>query len=348
VRENSEQIGLLRGEPAENARLGERFARVAEIFKRLISRQKRLTFFTQSHSQIAIILPYVVVSPAYFASSVPLGTLTQAASAFGSVQESLSVLVIIYRSMAEWAAVVERLSGFRNSLDDTESRRASDIAVTASPDAASVRIEDLSIVKPDGTPLLTSVAAQFNPGDRLLLTGPSGAGKSTLLRALAGLWPFGKGRVALPADARIMLLPQRPYFPVATLANALSYPSDKAFDEAALVDALQAVELPELAGRLQDEAHWNRILSLGEQQRLGIARALLQRPDFLFLDEATASLDEAAEAKLYALLHTRLKGATIVSIGHRSTLTALHQRHLGLEPTAQGFRVEERATQPAK
>jgi putative ATP-binding cassette transporter len=293
-------------------------------------------------------LPYIVVSPAYFASSVPLGGLTQAASAFGSVQESLSVLVIIYRSMAEWAAVVERLSGFDRSLDETERKRASDIAITADGDSASVRIEDLSISKPDGTPLLTSVAAEFHPGDRLLLTGPSGAGKSTLLRALAGLWPFGKGRVSLPADARIMLLPQRPYFPVATLANALSYPSATNFDEATLADALRTVELPELVSRLQEEAHWNRILSLGEQQRLGVARALLQQPDFLFLDEATASLDEAAEAKLYALLHTRLKGATIVSIGHRSTLAALHQRHLGLEATAQGFRVKEGAGQPAK
>jgi putative ATP-binding cassette transporter len=348
VRENSEQIGLLQGEPAESARLRERFSHVAENFKRLISRQKRLTFFTQSHAQLAIILPYIVVSPAYFSGAVPLGGLTQTASAFGSVQESLSILVTIYRSMAEWAAVVERLAGFRRSLDDAHGS-ASGIAVAPRRDVTSFRINDLSLDKPDGTPLLSSIATEFHPGDRLLLTGPSGAGKSTLLRALAGLWPFGRGRVSVPADARVMLLPQRPYFPVTTLANALSYPSDAgSFGEAALSDALQAVGLPGLTSRLQEEAHWNRILSLGEQQRLGIARALLQKPDFLFLDEATASLDEAAEAKLYGLLHARLKEATIVSIGHRGTLIPLHQRHLGLEPSSEGFRIEERPKQPAK
>jgi putative ATP-binding cassette transporter len=350
VRENSEQIGLLRGEAAENARLGERFSKVAENFKRLISRQKRLTFFTQSHSQFAIILPYIVVSPAYFSGAMPLGGLTQTASAFNSVQESLSILVTIYRYMAEWAAVVERLAGFRSSLEDAHGATASSkIAVSPGSEGAPVRIRDLSVDKPDGTPLLTSVGAEFHPGDRLLLTGPSGAGKSTLLRALAGLWPYGQGQVSLPADARIMLLPQRPYFPVTTLANALSYPSDAgSFDDATLSAALSAVELPDLAGRLHEEAHWNRILSLGEQQRLGIARALLQQPDFLFLDEATASLDEAAEAKLYGLLHTRLKGATIVSVGHRSTLTGLHDRHLGLQPDGDAFRLTERLKQPAK
>ncbi len=350
VRENSEQIGLLRGEHAENARLGDRFRSVAENFKLLISRQKRLTFFTQSHSQFAVILPYILVSPAYFAGNVQLGGLTQTASAFGSVQESLSFFVTIYRTMAEWAAIVERLAGFRRSLDEAESQAAAS-AITAAPGggATSIRIEELSLNKPDGNALLNSVATEFRPGDRLLLTGPSGAGKSTLLRAVAGLWPFGKGRVVLPPDARIMLLPQRPYFPVTTLANALSYPSDGGtFDDASLAEALNAVELPALAGRLHEEAHWNRMLSLGEQQRLGIARALLQKPDFLFLDEATASLDEEAEARLYGLLHTRLKGATIVSVGHRSTLNALHERHLGLQADGDGFRITERLKQPAK
>lgn len=349
VRENSEQIGLLRGEPAENSRLGERFASVAENFKKLISRQKRLTFFTTSHAQIALILPYVVVSPAYFAGAMQLGGLTQTASAFGSVQESLSILVTIYRQMAEWAAVVERLAGFRRSLDGAHDRMAQPgIAIAAGSESA-FRIDDLSIAKPDGTPLLSGVATEFRPGDRLLLSGPSGAGKSTLFRALAGLWPFGRGRVSLPADARVMLLPQRPYFPVTTLANALSYPSGAgAFDDEALKEALGAVGLPELIARLHEEGHWNRMLSLGEQQRLGIARALLQKPDVLFLDEATASLDEPAEAKLYGLLHGRLKAATIVSIGHRATLTQLHDRHLGLQPAAEGHRVEERPAQPVK
>lgn len=337
VRENAEQIALLRGEEAEKTRLGERFSKVVKNFMDLMSRQKKVIFVQQGHSQIAIILPYVIVSPAYFSGAVPLGTLTQTASAFNSVQESLSFFVTFYRSIAEWAAVVDRLTGFNKALDEAQAKTAaSNIAVATEADARSVRIEDLSVHRPDGTPLLAKALSEFRPREHVLVSGPSGAGKSTLFRALAGIWPFGTGRVVIPGGARIMVLPQRPYFPETTLANALSYPASGAFDDAALTDALQAVGLPSLSGRLHEDAHWNRILSLGEQQRLGVARALLQAPDYLFLDEATASLDEPSEAKLYALLHERLKATTIISIGHRSTLSALHGRHVAFEPKGEG------------
>jgi putative ATP-binding cassette transporter len=337
VRENAEQIALLRGEDAEKTRLGERFSKVVANFMELMSRQKRVIFVQQGHAQIAIVLPYVVVSPAYFSSVVPLGTLTQTASAFGSVQESLSFFVTFYRSIAEWAAVVDRLTGFNRALDDAQAMaQASNISVTAEPGIRSVRIEGLSIDRPDSKPLLASTATEFHPREHVLVSGPSGAGKSTVFRALAGLWPYGKGRVVIPEGARIMVLPQRPYFPQTTLANALSYPASDAFDDAKLADVLRAVGLPGLVTRLHEEAHWNRTLSLGEQQRLGVARALLQAPDYLFLDEATASLDEPSEAKLYGLLHERLKQTTIVSIGHRSTLTDLHGRHVVFEPHEEG------------
>jgi putative ATP-binding cassette transporter len=337
VRENAEQVALMHGEEAEKKRLGERFANVVENFMALMSRQKKVIFVQQGHSQIATILPYIIVSPAYFSGAVPLGTLTQTASAFGSVQESLSFFVTFYRSIAEWAAVVDRLTGFNRALDEAEAMAAAaQIAVAYEKDGRSIRFDELSVHRPDGTQLLAPAAAEFGPQERVLVTGPSGAGKSTLFRALAGLWPFGKGRVVIPADARVMVLPQRPYFPETTLANALSYPAAGAFDDAILAEALRAVGLPGLIGRLHDSAHWNRILSLGEQQRLGIARALLQAPDYLFLDEATASLDEPSEAKLYGLLHERLKATTIVSIGHRSTLAGLHGRHVSFEPDGDG------------
>jgi putative ATP-binding cassette transporter len=343
VRENAEQIALLRGEDAEKGRLGERFSRVVENFMALMSRQKKVIFVQQGHAQVALVLPYLVVSPAYFSGAVQLGALTQTASAFSSVQESLSFFVTFYRSIAEWAAVVDRLTGFNRALDEAQRMAsASDIAVTSDADARSIRIEDLSVNRPDGAPLLASAAATFHPRERVLVSGPSGAGKSTLFRAMAGLWPFGAGRVVIPADARIMVLPQRPYFPETTLANALSYPASGAFDDATLMEVLQAVGLPGLGGRLHEEVHWNRTLSLGEQQRLGVARALLQAPDYLFLDEATASLDEPAEARLYGLLHERLKGTTIVSIGHRSTLIGLHGRHVTFEPDGGAHKLSEK------
>jgi putative ATP-binding cassette transporter len=192
------------------------------------------------------------------------------------------------------------------------------------------------------------VQTAFGPGRNALLTGPSGSGKSTLFRAIAGVWPFGRGTIAIPKGAHVMVLPQRPYFPVATLSTAITYPAQPgAFPAQALARALDAVGLPALAPRLNEEAHWNRILSLGEQQRLAIARAILQKPDFLFLDEATASLDEASEAALYEMLRKELAGTTVISIGHRSTLTAFHDRTIALKREASEHRLIEGKAAPA-
>jgi putative ATP-binding cassette transporter len=207
---------------------------------------------------------------------------------------------------------------------------------------AGFAVEHLDVRLPDGNPVVAAHDITFAKGERVLITGPSGSGKSTLFRAITGIWPFGSGRVHVPANAKIMLIPQRPYFPVAPLAAAVSYPAQAgAFDDARVAEALVAVGLSQLVPRLHEEEHWNRMLSLGEQQRLAIARALLHAPDYLFLDEATASLDEAAEAALYRLLQERLKGATIVSIGHRSTLGAFHGRRIELVPEAAVHRVRE-------
>jgi putative ATP-binding cassette transporter len=201
---------------------------------------------------------------------------------------------------------------------------------------------------PTGRPLVAADDLAFAAGDRVLVNGPSGSGKSTLFRAIAGVWPFGTGTVLVPKDARVMMLPQRPYYPIATLAAAISYPGERGtFSDAEIDEVLTAVGFPAMAGRLEEEAHWNRMLSLGEQQRLAIARAILHAPDYLFLDEATASLDERSEAALYKLLHDRLAGTTIVSIGHRSTLAAFHRRRLELESEGDRYRVRETALQPA-
>jgi putative ATP-binding cassette transporter len=341
VRENAEQIALLDGERAERERLLGRFSKVVGNWYAIMSRTKRLTAFTQSYAQAAVIFPIVLVAPAYFANRILLGAMIQAAEAFGNVQKALSFFVSVYRSLAEWRAVVARLDGFEMSIESAAHLKSREDSIRFSKDGGEVDLEKLLVHLPNGTPQVAADGFAIRPGERVLVTGPSGAGKSTLFRAIAGIWPFGSGTISVPANAALMMLPQKPYFPIAPLHAAVAYPSEAgAFSAERIREVLNEVGLPKLAARLDEEEHWNRVLSLGEQQRLGIARALLQSPQFLFLDEATASLDEPSEAALYRLLQEKLPGTTIVSIGHRATLEAFHQRKVALARDGDHFALQ--------
>ena len=332
ARENGEQIALLRGEPAERTRLLARFGAVVENWLGIMRRTKRLTAFTASYSQAAVIFPYILVAPAYFAEKVQLGGMMQTASAFGSVQDSLSFIITSYRTIAEWQSVVQRLDGFETSIGNAAALTVTRDVIHVRPgDDGAIDLDKLVVGLPAGTPLVAADGFSIRGHERTLITGPSGAGKSTLFRAIAGVWPFGSGTIAIPPNASLMVLPQRPYFPVGSLKAAAVYPAEAdAFGDERVKEVLVAVGLTQLTGRLQEDGHWNRMLSLGEQQRLGLARALLHAPQYLFLDEATASLDEASEAALYRLLTEKLPATTVVSIGHRSTLEAFHQRNVVL------------------
>jgi putative ATP-binding cassette transporter len=344
VRENSEQIALLQGESAERQRLSERFGRVVDNWYAIMTRTKRLTALTASYSQAAVVFPYILVAPAYFADKIQLGGMMQTASAFSSVQQALSFFVSTYRTLAEWRAVVARLDGFEMAISSAAAlaTKADSIDVVSSTGSDQIDLQQLLVRLPNGKPLVSADGFSIRSHERTLVTGPSGAGKSTLFRAIAGIWPFGSGAIAVPAKATLMMLPQRPYFPVGSLKAAIVYPAEaSAFSSERVSDALISVGLPQLASQLDEEAHWNRMLSLGEQQRLGLVRALLHAPQYLFLDEATASLDEASEAALYRLLQEKLPATTIVSIGHRSTLVALHQRNVVLTRDGDRFRLQD-------
>ncbi|MFL6799519.1 MAG: ABC transporter ATP-binding protein/permease, partial [Xanthobacteraceae bacterium] len=223
TRESSEQIGLMGGERAETRRLLERFAHVIANWRAIMVRTKRLTFLTSGYQQAAIIFPYLVTSPAYFASHIQLGGMMQIVSAFGSVQEALSIIITIYRELAEWRAVIARLDGFDMAIQHGQAAAtaAPGIAITARAGEPSLQIDDLLVRLPQGRPLVTVEDIAIAPREHVLVTGPSGSGKSTLFRAIAGIWPFGTGSIAVPKGAKLLVLPQRPYFPIATLAAAV-------------------------------------------------------------------------------------------------------------------------------
>ncbi|MFG1392098.1 ABC transporter ATP-binding protein/permease [Xanthobacter agilis] len=336
VRENGEQIALLHGEAAEDRKLEGRFSRVWGNFFDLMKAQKRLTWFTAGYNQISTIFPFVVVAPAYFAGGIQLGQLMQTASAFGSVQGSFSFFVSSYVTLAEWVSVVQRLTGFEAAIARAQAQAANPaFTATAHGEGPALGLSGVEVRLPGGAPLVATGELEIGHGECVLITGPSGAGKSTLLRAIAGIWPHGEGRIARKAGQKVMVLPQKPYVPVGRLDAALAYPAPAAgVPREKAIAVLQAVGLAGLVSRLEEEALWPHVLSLGEQQRLSIARALLEAPDVLLLDEATSALDEASEAALYRLLRTALPRATFISIGHRATLRDLHDRVLHLEGDA--------------
>jgi vitamin B12/bleomycin/antimicrobial peptide transport system ATP-binding/permease protein len=330
LRENAEAVAFYGGEGRELGTFFARFVHVISNFRRLAMRRKNLMFYTFGYTQAAVIFPYLCAAPRYFSKEIQLGGLMQIAGAFDQVQTALSYVVTSYPEIAAWHAVVQRLAGFRAAMEAVQERLAQPQPIAVSREGEGVEVDDLDLDLPDGRRLLQSVDAAVEPGGSLLLVGPTGTGKSTLLRAIAGLWPFGKGRVRL-GRKRAMFLPQRSYVPLGSLRNALLYPDEgEHADDARLRRALEAVGLGGLTGELDTVDNWTQRLSLGEQQRLAVARVLLAEPETVFLDEATSALDEAGEALLYRLLREAPWHPALVSVGHRSTLREFHDRVLDL------------------
>jgi putative ATP-binding cassette transporter len=327
LRENSEGVALYRGEGEELAGFRHRFAAVIGNWWALMKKQKQLGWFTNFYGQLAIIFPYVVSAPRYFSGAVQVGFIFQTASAFGQVQGALSWFIDAYRNFATWKATVDRLIGFAESLERVRTLKAEGERIEE--EAKSLRLDELRLELPQGRPLLESARVELKAGEDVLITGASGSGKSTLFRALAGIWPYWKGRIRLPKGARLLFLPQKAYLPMGSLRHAVTYPAEPGrFPAAEVAEALQAVGLGHLAGELERGEHWAHSLSGGEQQRLAFARAILNKPDWLFLDEATSALPDADQEALYRLLKERLPHTTLVSIGHRGSLGAQHERRL--------------------
>ncbi len=335
-RENTEGVALYRGEADEFRGFRERFEEVVRNWWGIMLRQKRMTYFTSGYGLGAWIVPSIVAAPRYFRGELGLGGLMQTSQAFQQVQDALSFFVQSYKEIAAWSAVVERLAGFERTLERVHRQAASGFRRVEGL-ATHLTVAGVDLYRPDGQVLMANINFSLRRGDTVLLSGASGSGKSTIVRAIAGIWPFGRGEIRAARDARILFLPQRPYLPIGVLRDVVSYPMPASgVDDGTLREALEVVGLTELAVRLDDAAHWALRLSPGEQQRIAFARALVQKPEWLFLDEATSAVDEATEARLYRLVRERLAETTVFSIGHRATLHAFHTRRLVVQLAGNG------------
>jgi putative ATP-binding cassette transporter len=336
-RENAEAIGLAGGESFEEASAVERFRRIAGNWWELIRAQRNLTLFTTGIGQLNGAVPLLVAAPGYFLGQLTLGRVAQAGIAYGQVSGSLAWFVNAYQEIALWRASVERLLTFTDALDAARTRHTDCSLSVEQGERDAMQIEDLRLALPDGRALLEAGRLSVAPGERVSVVGPTGAGLTTLFRALAGRWTFGRGRIAMPPRAQTMLLSQQPYLPIGTLRSALSYPApETSFSDEKIREALKLVELDDLAGRLDEIDHWEKRLSAGEQQQIGIARALLHEPRWLFLDDATAALDEPAERSVYALLEERLPSAAVISIAHHPSVARYYARRWTLIPQPGG------------
>jgi vitamin B12/bleomycin/antimicrobial peptide transport system ATP-binding/permease protein len=338
MREYSEQVALLEGERAERTVFYDRYDKQVTATLDLVRTTAKFRIFTFSLDQLSNLFPYMLVAPAYFAGVGSLGGLQQTANAFGQVQNGFSIFLNLYETLASYKAAVNRVNGFRSAMTDASNVSGAMNPILQAPARAKdIDIENTTLALPDGRVVASIKDLELHPGEVALVTGPSGSGKSTLFRAIAGIWPYGKGKIDVPVGKTLMLLPQKPYIPLGSLRSALAYPGDPSdFADSAIRTAMESVGLGHLVPRLDEDVFWAQALSGGEQQRVAIVRALLKKPDWLFLDEATAALDEPLEAKIYTVLREMLPDTTVVSIGHRATLLNFHNRRIDMKANGDG------------
>jgi putative ATP-binding cassette transporter len=352
LRESSEGVALIRGEADEERGLRHAFDRVVTVMKDLMRSERRLMWLTSAYGMLLTVFPVLVASPRYFAGAITLGVLMQIASAFGEVTRALNWFVDNFPRIADWRSHVERVVELEDTLGTAEQMEADSVITVQEgplPDGREVlAFRDLQIAHPDGNVVIGEASAEIGLGEKVLIVGESGTGKSTLFRAIAGLWPWGSGEIRIPVRGHMMFMPQRPYLPLGTLRAAIAYPAAaRRFPEVALRTALERCGLPHLAPRLEETERWDRILSLGEQQRLAFARLLLHKPRWVFMDEATAALDEENQDGMMGLFRDELAESALVSIGHRPGLDAYHDRTLTLVRAAEGARLTARRRPPS-
>ncbi|MDE2363096.1 MAG: ABC transporter ATP-binding protein/permease [Hyphomicrobiales bacterium] len=340
TRENAETIALIGGDENEHDAIMNSFGELARRWIAVIGRQTRMMFLSSGNNVLAPVVPLILCTPKFLAGEMTLGDLMQAAAAFGQVQTALNWLADNALNLANWSASARRvaqLDAAFNELDEAANARGREtIVLEDSPDGA-FHIRGLTISQVSGDAMLAESDARFEPGDKVLVQGGSGSGKSTLIRAIAGLWPWGSGRIQRPNDAAIAFLPQRPYLPLGSLRNAVNYPSDGGAPAPAAVEkVLEECGLAHLAPRLDEEDNWSNVLSGGEQQRIAFARIFLKKPDIVILDEATSALDELSQARMMEMMCDKLAHSTVLHVAHRPGLEKYHNRRIELKRDDRG------------
>jgi len=339
MRENAESVAFYGGETQESGIFKQRFSLLLDNFWHIIQKQKQLVWINSGYSQIAIIFPFVVTIPRYLSKQITLGGLMQISTAFGRVQDALSYFVDMYASIAEWQAVVDRLTGFGLHMQSVHSENPQVNLQRETAKDNRITMENLAVGLPNGVELLKDINVILTSGTNVLIKGVSGSGKSTLLRAVAGIWPYVRGKIIIPVREEIMFIPQKPYLPLGTLRESVLYPGTQTPSDVELGALMNECRISYLLKDLDIVADWSHVLSVGEQQRLAFVRALIYRPKWLFLDEATAALDEETEAAMYTLLADKLPQTTVVSVGHRSSINKFHKVELYLEKSTGGVRI---------
>jgi putative ATP-binding cassette transporter len=318
IRENAESIAMYRGTGEEGVYLEERFGQVVKNVYNIMLKTVHVGFFSLSYNQASVVFPFIISSPLYFAKTITLGSLIQISSAFGRVQDSLSTLINNFASLARWKSVIDRLVQYNENMEAA----AEITSIPVEESGTVLTAEGLSITTPEGRQLMLDGCFQLKPGDAMLIRGPSGCGKTTLFRTLAGLWPYATGRINYPVG-EVLFLSQKPYIPLGTLRRAICYPHAPLPDHV-ILKVMEETHLEHLVNKLDLDGNWGQILSLGEQQRVAFARAILLHPQIIFMDEASSAMDEDLENRLYTELRRHLTSSIIVSVGHRSTLKRFH------------------------